>query len=131
MCINSTVLWMIKSTVFRKKVKIYNLLMVTQLEVCVIVQLLYCITTRFGANIEEKERQKNKQKDATTAATTTALITTRKGLGKVLMLTSHSDPCASKADYTIGIHLKIKKYTLLMMIELELYEIVVQKQKSH
>ena len=37
--------------------------------------------------------------------------------------------CASKAHYTIVINEKIKKYSLLIVIELEWYEIVLQEHK--
>ena len=79
--------------VFKEKVKIYNLLMVIKLELCIIVQLLHISTTAFWFYIEEKERQKtNKPK----YSTTTALITTRKGIRMVLILISYCDRCELK-----------------------------------
>ena len=121
MCINSTVLLMAKLMVFKQKVKIYNLLMVIKLELCIIVQLLHISTTGFWCDIEEKERQKKKKEKNATTATTATLITTRKGLEIVLI--SYYDRCASKAHYTIVINGKIQQCILLMVITLEMYEI--------
>ena len=55
------VLWLIKSMVFKEMVKNYNWLMLIVSELCIIVQLLHIMTTRFWFDIEEKERKKPKE----------------------------------------------------------------------
>ena len=106
--------------------------MVIKLELWIIVQLLHVITTGFWFDIKEKEKKKKKQKKSSSSndsntTSTTASIATRKCLGMVLINTMSE--CASKAHYTIVINEKIKKYNLLIVIELEWYEIVLQEHK--
>ena len=65
MCINSTVLWMIKLMVSKQQMKIYNLLMVIKLELCITVQLLHVSTTGFWFVILKKKKDKKQDRKKT------------------------------------------------------------------
>ena len=87
------------------------------------VQILRIITTGFWFDIKEQERKKTKY-------ATTSLISANKRFRNGIINTGIILKCIPKADYTIVINGKTKKYYLSTVIKLELYDIVLHKHKK-
>ena len=98
-------------------------MVIQQPQLCMIVQLLHNITPRFWFIMKEKKKEK-KQKDATAT-----LITTKQGIGMVLLLVSYYN-VHQKHIIRLLLMEKMKNIILLMVIKLELDEVVLQKHKK-